>query len=79
MSTRPVVSAEPREVLGKKVSALRRQGILPAVVYGKDLESESIQMDAHEFDVLCRTAAKNTLVDLKVGRQGHAGAAAGHP
>ena len=67
MSTRPVVSAEPREVVGKKVSALRRQGILPAVVYGKDLESRPIQMDAHEFDVLRRTVAKNTLVDLKVG------------
>ena len=34
MSTRPVVSAEPREVVGKKVSNLRREGILPAVVYG---------------------------------------------
>ena len=66
MSTRPVVSAEPREVVGKKVSALRRQGILPAVVYGKDLESRPIQMDAHEFDVLRRTVARNTLVDLKV-------------
>ena len=67
VSTRPVVSAEPREVVGKKVSALRRQGILPAVVYGKDLESKSIQMDAHEFDVLRRTVAKNTLVDLTIG------------
>ena len=42
MSTRPVVSAEPREVVGKKVSSLRREGILPAVVYGKGLESQPI-------------------------------------
>ena len=67
MSTRPVVSAEPREVIGKKVSNLRRAGILPAVVYGRGLESRPIQMDAHEFDVLRRTVTKNTLVDLKVG------------
>ena len=67
MSTRPVVSAEPREVIGKKVSNLRRAGILPAVVYGRGLESQPIQMDAHEFDVLRRTVTKNTLVDLKVG------------
>jgi len=67
VSTRPVVSAEPREVVGKKVSALRRQGILPAVVYGRDVESRPIQMDAHEFDVLRRTVTRNTLVDLKVG------------
>ncbi len=68
MSTRPVVSAEPREVIGKKVSNLRRQGILPAVVYGGDQESQNIQLDAREFDVLRRTTTKNTLVDLKIGR-----------
>jgi large subunit ribosomal protein L25 len=68
VSTRPVVSAEPREVVGKKVSVLRRQGILPAVVYGGDQESQSIQLDAREFDVLRRTTTKNTLVDLKIGK-----------
>jgi large subunit ribosomal protein L25 len=67
VSTRPVVSAEPREVLGKKVSSLRRQGILPAVVYGAARESQAIQLDAHEFDVLLRTTSRNTLVDLKIG------------
>ena len=68
MSTRPVVSAEPREVVGKKVSSLRRQGILPAVVYGGSRESENIQLDSREFDVLMRTTSRNTLVDLKVGK-----------
>ena len=67
MSTRPVVSAEPREVTGKKVSTLRRQGILPAVVYGAEVESQPIQMNAREFDVLRRTVSRNTLVDLKIG------------
>ena len=68
MSTRPVVSAEPREVVGKKVSTLRRQGILPAVVYGAKRESENIQLDARAFGVLMRTTTRNTLVDLKIGK-----------
>ena len=68
MSTRPVVSAEPREVVGKKVSSLRREGILPAVVYGAGKESQNIQLDAREFDVLMRHTTRNTLVDLKVGK-----------
>jgi large subunit ribosomal protein L25 len=68
VSTRPVVSAEPREVVGKKVSLLRRQGILPAVVYGTQRESANIQLDAREFDVLMRTTSRNTLVDLKIGK-----------
>ena len=68
MSTRPVVSAEPREVIGKKVANLRREGLLPAVVYGGGQESQNIQLDAREFDVLRRTTTKNTLVDLKIGK-----------
>lgn len=67
MSTRPVVSAEPREILGKKVSTLRRQGILPAVVHGHGKGSQPIQLDAREFDELRRTTARNTLVDLRIG------------
>ncbi len=67
MSTRPVVSAEPREILGKKVSTLRRQGILPAVVHGHGKGSQPIQLDAREFDELMRTTTRNSLVDLKIG------------
>ena len=67
MSTRPQLAAAPRTVIGKKVSVLRRQGILPAVLYGHGHESEPIQLDAHEFEVLRRRTARNALVDLKVG------------
>jgi large subunit ribosomal protein L25 len=67
VSTRPVVSAEPREVLGKKTASLRRAGILPAVVYGHGRKSQAIQLDARAFDELLRTTSRNSLVDLKVG------------
>jgi len=66
VSTRPQLAAEPRSVIGKKVSVLRRQGILPAVLYGHGHDSEAIQLDAHEFEVLRRRTARNALVDLKV-------------
>ena len=67
MSTRPQLAATPRTVIGKKVSVLRRQGILPAVLYGHGHDSEPIQLDAHEFEVLRRHTSRNALVDLKVG------------
>ncbi len=67
MSTRPVVSAEPREVLGKKTASLRRAGIVPAVVYGHGRKSQAIQLDARAFDELLRTTSRNSLVDLKIG------------
>lgn len=67
VSTRPQLSADPREALGKKVAHLRREGVLPAVVYGHGNDSEPIQIDAKGFDELRRHAGRNALVDLKVG------------
>jgi large subunit ribosomal protein L25 len=61
------VSAEPREVLGKKTASLRRAGIVPAVVYGHGRKSQAIQLDARAFDELLRTTSRNSLVDLKIG------------
>ncbi|MDQ3447759.1 MAG: 50S ribosomal protein L25 [Chloroflexota bacterium] len=67
MSTRPRLSADPRKTLGKKVALLRREGVLPAVVYGHGHDSEPIQIDAKGFAELRRHAGRNALVDLKVG------------
>ena len=67
MSTRPTLSASKRELHGKEVARLRREGILPAVVFGHGHASESIQVDAREFDTLRRSAGRNALVDLSVG------------
>jgi large subunit ribosomal protein L25 len=61
------VAAEPREILGKKVSSLRRQGLLPGVVYGHGHKPQPIQLTARDLEGLLRVAGKNTLVDLKVG------------
>ena len=65
-SARPTLAAAHREVTGKKVAYLRRDGRLPAVVYGRGLESASVSVDAHELETLRRHAGPNTLVDLSV-------------
>ena len=63
---RPTLSATTREVTGKKVAHLRRDGRLPAVVFGRGLDSDNVSVDAHEFEVLRRHAGPNTLIDLTV-------------
>jgi len=69
-STRLTLAAEPRAELGKKVAVLRRSGRLPAVVFGHGLDSESVSLDAHEFELLRRKAGQNALIDLSVhGKQ----------
>ena len=66
MTTRPALIAHRRELTGKHVARLRRDGILPAVVYGHGEPSEAIQVDAREFETLSRSAGRHALVDLKV-------------
>jgi large subunit ribosomal protein L25 len=71
-STRPTLAAETRDVLGKKVSHLRHQGRLPAVVYGHGKESVPITVDAHDFELLRRKIAGSTLVDVAIdGKKPH--------
>jgi large subunit ribosomal protein L25 len=65
-SARPTLAATKREVTGKKVAHLRREGRLPAVVFGRGLDSEGVSVDTHEFEVLRRHAGPNTLIDLTV-------------
>ena len=69
-SSRPNLAAEPREITGKKVAGLRREGRLPAVVYGHGISSENVSVDAHDFELLRRKAGQNALIDLSVhGKQ----------
>jgi large subunit ribosomal protein L25 len=64
---RQTLVAEERQVTGKAVSKLRREGRLPGVVYGHDVPSANVSLDAHEFELLRRRLGANELVDLSVG------------
>ena len=67
MSTaRATLAAEHRDLTGKKVARLRRAGRLPAVVYGHGIASDSVSVDAHEFEQLRRHTGPNALVDLSI-------------
>lgn len=68
-TTRPTLAAKGREITGKKVARLRREGLLPAVVFGHGLESTSVSLDAHEFELLRRRTSSNALVDLSIDGQ----------
>ena len=63
------LTATPRKITGKKVKKLRRDGILPANVYGKDIKSQSLQIPLSDFQKVFVEAGETGLVDLKVGAQ----------
>jgi len=65
-TARATLSAEHREITGKKVAGLRRAGRVPAVVYGHGIDSANISVDGHDFEQLRRHVGPNALVDLSV-------------
>lgn len=60
----PQLTVEKREIHGKKVRKLRREGILPANIYGKDLESVSVQVPIKEFEDVYKEVGETGLIDL---------------
>ncbi len=57
---------DPRVVTGKKVKALRRQGIIPAHLYGHGTESIAVQAPVQSVTNLLRTAGRNAIIDLQI-------------
>lgn len=49
---------------------LRDNGMIPAVIYGQDVKSEPIELDAKELDTIIHKKGRNALMDLVVkGKQ----------
>jgi large subunit ribosomal protein L25 len=59
-----VLKANKREVKGKKVGALRRAGKLPAVLYGHNLETTSIMLDARTVSQQMAHLTSSSLVTI---------------
>jgi large subunit ribosomal protein L25 len=64
--SRLMLEARPRSVTGKKVKKLRHQGLLPANVYGHNVPSQALEIDAHAFTLLQRHLSASSIIDLKV-------------
>ncbi len=64
-----VLKATKRDVVGKKVGALRRQGKLPAVLYGHHIETTPIMLDAHEGSQTLSHLTSSTLVMIDLDGQ----------
>ncbi len=58
--------AEARSVLGKAVARLRREGILPANIYGRGIESTAVQIASRDVRTLLHEHGANTLINLQV-------------
>jgi large subunit ribosomal protein L25 len=62
------LTAEKRTVAGKKVKQMRREGLVPAVLYGHKTKPVSLQLEDRTLDRVLNQAGKTQLISLRVGR-----------
>ena len=60
--------AANREILGKKVRFLRRQGVTPVHLIGHGIESESLQCDTVQLKRILAQAGKTKLISLMLDK-----------
>lgn len=68
MAKRYNLSAEVREDAAGKA---RHNGLIPAVLYGHGLESQSVQVDAKKFQKVFSEAGSTSLVTITIGETDH--------
>ncbi len=48
------------------LSYLRKQGKIPAVLYGRGIEGQSVELNAKEFEFIIHRKGRNAIIDLTV-------------
>ena len=62
------ITCKTRDVLGKKVAVLRRQGITPVHLFGHGLDSLSLECDTKELQGVLKNSGGTRLIDMKVDK-----------
>jgi large subunit ribosomal protein L25 len=65
------LTAERRAIIGKKVKQLRREGKVPAIIYGTEIDPIPIQVDGFELSTVLRRAGANRLITVNVKGDSH--------
>lgn len=66
MSDKIKLTAHKREITGKKVKRLRGEGFVPANIYGKNIDSVSVQITLDDFKKAFKAAGETHVIDLTV-------------
>ena len=62
------LACKTREVLGKKVAALRRQGITPVHLFGHGVDSQTLECDSVQLRHVLAKSGSTRLIDLKIDK-----------
>lgn len=60
------LAAKTREVFGRKTKVGKKEGLIPAVVYGKKVSPKSLWIKAIDFAKLLRVSGESTMIELAI-------------
>jgi large subunit ribosomal protein L25 len=63
------LEAQKREILGKKTKKIRKEGKVPAVIFGKGMDSVNLTLDYNSFNKVYKESGETDLVDIKIGNE----------
>lgn len=66
-----VIQADRRDVVGKRVKGLRREGKLPAILYGKHVETMPIEIDLREASRILQGLSPSALIQIQMDGEEH--------
>ncbi len=66
---RHTLSVTKREVFGKKLKKLRKEGVLPGNIYGKEFKSTAVQMSEKDFLSVYAEAGHSGVVDIQLDNE----------
>ena len=69
MADKITLQASKRIITGSKVKNLRKDGLIPANVYGKGVKSQSIKINAKDFNKVLEKAGETSIVDLTIEKE----------
>ncbi|MFH1971476.1 MAG: 50S ribosomal protein L25 [Patescibacteria group bacterium] len=61
-----ILNVESRTLKGRKVNKLRREGIIPANIFGKKIKSKAISVKLVDFKNIFKEVGETGLIDIKI-------------
>lgn len=63
------LDAITRDIFGRKTNKGRRDGLVPAVVYGRGIESKNVWVKLLDFKRLIKKSGESTVIDLVIDKK----------
>jgi large subunit ribosomal protein L25 len=67
MAEKITLNLQPRTLQGKQIKHLRKEGFVPAVVYGAETEATNVQAIYNEIEKVVHRAGKHHIIEVMVG------------